>query len=70
MYFVFLILLGISTGCSFVPWGPKACSGFTCINVFDFLKRGVCIDCLPHFTEHPAKYNLKHRFVECKCSEF
>jgi len=60
----------VSKGCSFVDWGPRACGVFSCINIFDFLKRGVCIDCTPHYIEANAKYNLKHRFLECNCSEF
>jgi hypothetical protein len=69
----------VSKGCSFVDWGPRTCVNlnffyfkgvFSCLNIFDFLKKGVCIDCTPFMKESPAKYNLKHRMLECNCSEF
>jgi len=61
----------ISTGCTSVPWGPRWCnSGIGCLNIFDVLRRGVCIDCVPSYTEAPAKFNTKHRYLQCNCPEF
>jgi len=58
--------------CEFVQFGPRWCyDGIGCINVFDNLKRGACMDCMPNYREAPAEYNTKHRFLEgCNCHEF
>jgi hypothetical protein len=61
----------ISSGCTFVPWGPRWChGGIGCLNIFDVLRRGVCIDCLPTYEEKPAAFNTRHRFLHCPCSGF
>jgi len=60
----------VEKGCTFVPWGPRFCTGPRCLNMFDFLSRGVCIDCLPTYRETPGKYNVRNKFLECQCSAF
>jgi len=61
----------ITSGCTTVPWGPRWCnSGIGCLNIFDVLRRGVCIDCIPTYEEKPAHHNTRHRFLSCPCSGF
>jgi len=61
----------VSSGCAFVPWGPRWChGGIGCLNIFDVLRRGVCIDCVPTYSDSPAEFNTKHRSLQCPCSGF